>query len=95
MYVLARSLRDGRERDERYRSLVEHLPLTTYRMTIDAAPRVVYSARRSTLCSGIRPARSSTVDDLMELIHPDDRERVQADVAHVVATGDDLSSDAG
>ena len=94
MYVLTHSLRDRHEREERYRSLVEHLPLTTYRMTIGETPRVVYISPQIDAMLGYPTGTfEDRVDDLMELIHPDDRERVQADIAHVVQTGDDLRSE--
>ena len=91
MYVLASSLRDRHERDERYRSLVEHLPLAIYRMTLGADPRVVYMSPQIDAMLGYPPGTfEDRVDNLMELVHPDDRERVQNDVARVVQTGDDL-----
>jgi PAS domain S-box-containing protein len=94
MFVLAQSLRDRHEREERYRSLVEHLPLTTYRMTLDSTPRIDYISPQIETMLGYPPGTfEERLDNLVETIHPDDRDTLRADIARVLRTGDDSGSE--
>ncbi|HZQ82097.1 MAG TPA: PAS domain S-box protein [Gaiellaceae bacterium] len=69
-----------RAAEERYRTLVETLPAVIYRVTLEEDSRTVYASPGASALFGLphdelQPAR------IRELLHPDDRERVLAEIA--------------
>jgi two-component system, cell cycle sensor histidine kinase and response regulator CckA len=68
-----------RAAEERYRMLVETMPLATYLVTLDEPSRALYvSPRASELC-GV-PLADLTPSRMRDLLHPDDRDRVLAEM---------------
>jgi len=71
--------------EERYRSLVETLPALVYQETLGEDGRTIYASPRLAELYGLpldelQPAR------VRELLHPDDRERVLAEIARANAS---------
>jgi PAS domain S-box-containing protein len=80
-----------RESEDRYRSLVEHLPLITYRDRMDAERSVLFMSPQIETLTG-HPVQE-WIDDptmLARVIHPEDRERVLAEIARADETLADL-----
>jgi diguanylate cyclase (GGDEF)-like protein/PAS domain S-box-containing protein len=79
-----------REAHERYRNLVEQLPLVVY--VDEMAPNVpnVYTSPQTTEMLGYTPEDWRDIPDLFEqILHPDDRDRVLAEVdAELYRSGD-------
>jgi PAS domain S-box-containing protein len=68
-----------RAAEARYRELVEHLPLTVYTTTLGADRDALYVSPHATQMLGIPPAEAQPAR-LLELIHPDDQERVRGEI---------------
>ena len=80
--------------ETRYRTLVEQLPLAVYIDRVDASSSNVYTSPR------IEPMLGYSVDEwvadpslFVELLHPDDRERVLAAHERTHATGEPLQAE--
>ncbi len=80
--------------ETRYRTLVEQLPLAVYIDRVDASSSNVYTSPR------IEPMLGYSVDEwvadpslFVELLHPDDRERVLAAHERTHATGEPLHAE--
>ena len=83
-----------RESEERLRLLVEHIPALTYTAAIDEASTTAYISPQVGAMLGYSRADYSRDPDLWrKLLHPDDRERVMAEVARCHATGEPFSSE--
>jgi PAS domain S-box-containing protein len=77
-----------RAAEERYRKLVEQLPLVTYIRPLDLASANVYASPQVERMLGYAPeAWQSDPELLGRIVHPDDRERVLADARAVRETG--------
>jgi PAS domain S-box-containing protein len=82
------------EANARYRSLVEHLPLTTYIDAIDATSSNLYSSPQIEPLLGYSAEEWRSDPDLFpSIIHPDDRERVLAEHARTHETGEPLRTE--
>ena len=80
------------EQTHRYRMLVERLPLVTYADKLDAQSTPVYVAPQIEATLGFTPEEWVADPALFErLLHPDDRERVCAEIARFRETGDPMS----
>jgi two-component system cell cycle sensor histidine kinase/response regulator CckA len=86
-----------RERDEaqsRYRELVEVLPLVTYIDNVDDQATNVYTSPQAEALLGWSVDEWTTNPDLFEqLLHPDDAERVMAQVVHANATQESFEAE--
>jgi PAS domain S-box-containing protein len=81
-----------RESEDRYRSLVEHLPLIVFRNALDLPGTGLYVSPQVEATLGYPISRWHDDEGLFDaLLHPDDRERVRAALADVLHTGEDLS----
>ena len=77
--------------EERYRTLIEHLPETAcvYRAELDHSSGP-YLSQNVEVMLGYTPAEWSADPEMWsKLLHPDDRERVLAALKHVIETGVD------
>jgi PAS domain S-box-containing protein len=80
-----------RESEDRYRSLVEHLPLITYRDRLDADNSVLFMSPQIEDLTG--HSVQEWIDDptmLARALHPEDRDRVLAEIAQANAAMADL-----
>jgi PAS domain S-box-containing protein len=79
------------EAEERYRTLVEQLPLGTYIRPLDMAKPNIYASPQVEPMLGY-PAEAWMTDPelLASIVHPDDRDRVLAEAVHVRGTGEPL-----
>jgi PAS domain S-box-containing protein len=77
-----------REAEERYRDLIEHLPLVTYiDEPTETAPNIYTSPQVEALVGTAPDEWVADRDFFPKLLHPDDRERVIADHAKALASG--------
>ena len=77
-----------------YRGLVEGLPLIVYIDAPDAISPSLYVSPQTTEILGYTPEDwASSADFFVSILHPDDRERVVAETAHLLATGERLKSE--
>ena len=77
-----------------YRGLVEGLPLIVYIDAPDAISPSLYVSPQTTEILGYTPEDwASSPDFFVSILHPDDRERVVAQTAHMLATGERLRSE--
>jgi diguanylate cyclase (GGDEF)-like protein/PAS domain S-box-containing protein len=81
-----------RAAEARYRTLVEQLPLAIYVNDLDAAGSALYRSPATETITG-RPTTDWAADPalLAKIVHPDDRERVLAELAAATAAGSPLS----
>ncbi len=96
--LFAVSIRDvtkWRDREERlrqaeakYRTLVEQLPLATYINSVGLPLQTVYMSPQIEAMLGYPVSQWLEPDFFLSVVHPDDRERVQAEVERTHATGD-------
>jgi diguanylate cyclase (GGDEF)-like protein/PAS domain S-box-containing protein len=77
-----------------FRDLVERLPLMAYIDGADPASPSLWVSPYSTAMLGYTPEEwGSRPDFFLNVLHPDDRERVVAETAHTIATGDALETE--
>ena len=82
------------EAEARYRTLVEQIPAITYIAALDEASTTLYVSPQIETILGFSPAEYQANPDMWrERLHPDDRERVLAEVARSHAMGKPLVSD--
>jgi PAS domain S-box-containing protein len=82
------------ETEERYRELVERLPAITYILALNDAQSTLYISPQIESILGFSAAEWMADPDLWNRrFHPDDRERVLAEVARSHATGAPFSSE--
>ena len=89
--INARDVTERRVTETRYRSLVEHLPAITYLDVVEPSgkTRAIYVSPRVTEIVGWTPEDCLADPDLWDrLIHPDDQERVTAEVARAKRTAE-------
>ncbi len=78
-----------REAEIRYRTLVEQLPLVTYIDALDERSSNVYTSPQLESVLGYTVAEWQSDPDLfVRILHPDDRERVLAEVRRTNASGE-------
>src|SRR5438874_1052841 len=71
-----------REAEGRYRNLVERLPLAIYIDALDATATSIYNSPKNAEITGYTHEQWVADPDLFaRIVHPDDRERVMADLA--------------
>jgi PAS domain S-box-containing protein len=79
------------EAEERYRTLVEQLPLGTYIRPLDMTKPNIYASPQVEPMLGYPAEAWMTDPDLLAtIVHPDDRERVLSEAVHVRGTGEPL-----
>ena len=74
-----------RAAEERYRTLVETLPLATYLVSLEEESRTLYMSPRGAELYGI-PVEDLDPARVRQLLHPDDRDRVVAEIARANVT---------
>jgi PAS domain S-box-containing protein len=75
-----------------FRSLVENIPALVYSIPLRASPGTVYFNPQAQAISGISPeAWGKNRERMAENVHPEDRQRVMAEIARTLATGRPLS----
>jgi PAS domain S-box-containing protein len=78
-----------REAEKRYRTLVEQLPLATYIDALDATSSAIYMSPQIESMLGYTPEEWTRDNELFpKLLHPDDHDRVMAEVARTQQSGD-------
>ena len=79
------------EAEERYRTLVEQLPLGTYIRPLDMTKPNIYASPQVEPMLGYPAEAWMTDPDLLAtIVHPDDRDRVLSEAVHVRGTGEPL-----
>jgi PAS domain S-box-containing protein len=83
-----------REAEERYRALVEELPLAIYIDRLDELSSNIYTSPHVERMLGYPAEQWATEGDLfVRLLHPADRDRVLAEHEHARATGEPLRTE--
>jgi diguanylate cyclase (GGDEF)-like protein/PAS domain S-box-containing protein len=78
-----------REAEERYRTLVEHIPAVTYIDRIDEVNSAVYMSPQVEEMLGYTPEKwREDSEFLIKILHPDDKERILAEARRTNETGD-------
>jgi diguanylate cyclase (GGDEF)-like protein/PAS domain S-box-containing protein len=78
-----------REAEERYRTLVEHIPAVTYIDRIDEVNSAVYISPQVEEMLGYTPEKwREDSEFLWKILHPDDKERILAEAQRTNETGD-------
>jgi two-component system sensor histidine kinase/response regulator len=83
--------RELREAAERYRTLVDHLPVAVYLQAADERQTALYFSPQLERLTGFRPEEALARPPdwhWIETIHPDDRERVLQEDERTVAAGE-------
>jgi PAS domain S-box-containing protein len=74
--------------ESRYRTLVEQIPAVTYIAAMDEHTSSIYYSPQVEAMLGYTPEEMVSQPDLwMQMIHPDDRERVYAEISHGLTSG--------
>jgi PAS domain S-box-containing protein len=82
------------EAEKRYRTLVEQLPLATYIDALDETSSAIYMSPQIEAMLGYTTEEWTTDKELFpKLLHPEDRERVMAEVAREHATDEPFRSE--
>ena len=77
-----------------YRALVERLPLIVYIDGPDPASPSLYVSPQTTEILGYTPDDwTSSPDFFLDILHPDDRERVMAETSHMLSSGEPMRSE--
>jgi two-component system cell cycle sensor histidine kinase/response regulator CckA len=77
-----------------YRDLVEQVPLMIYVDEANVEASSIYISPQTTEMLGYTPEQwAADPDFFLKVLHPDDRERVVAEHAHTVATGEALRTE--
>ncbi len=80
---------DLRATEERYRILVEHLPVAVYTDAVDDVSTAVYISPQYERITGYSPQQRMADPELwVNILHPDDRDRVLAESLRTNETGD-------
>nr|MDQ3824080.1 PAS domain-containing protein [Actinomycetota bacterium] len=78
-----------REAEQRYRTLVEQLPLATYIDALDSTSSAIYMSPQIEAMLGYTTEQWTTDKGLFpRLLHPEDRDRVMAEVARTQQSGE-------
>ena len=82
------------ESEAKYRTLVEDIPAVTYLAALDDASTTLYVSPQIEAILGVTPADYRQDPDLWrKRLHPDDRQRVMAEVARCHGSGEPLVMD--
>ena len=82
------------EAEHRFQTLVEKIPAITYIQRVRETPRLLYVSPQVETLLGWKPEEYlSHPDHWLALVHPDDRERVQAATAHAIASQEPFSAE--
>jgi PAS domain S-box-containing protein len=83
-----------RESEQKYRTLVEQLPAITYTASLDETSTTLYVSPQTQEILGFSPEDYIADPDLWQkLLHPDDRNRVMAEIASSHQTGKPFNSE--
>jgi PAS domain S-box-containing protein len=83
-----------RESEQKYRLLVEQLPAITYTASLDETSTTLYVSPQTQEILGVSPEEYTADPDLWrKLLHPDDRNRVMAEIARSHQTGEPFNSE--
>ncbi|MDI6853715.1 MAG: MEDS domain-containing protein [Deltaproteobacteria bacterium] len=83
-----------RQSEIKYRTLVEHIPAITYIAELDPSSTTTYVSPQVEAILGLSPADYQADPDIWQKqLHPDDRERVLAELARSHATGNPFSAE--
>jgi PAS domain S-box-containing protein len=83
-----------REAEERYRALVEELPLAIYIDRLDELSSNIYTSPQVERMLGYASEQWATDADMfVRILHPDDRDRVLAEHEHARASGEPLRTE--
>ncbi len=83
-----------RQSEVKYRTLVEHIPAITYVAALDPCSTTTYVSPQVQAILGFSPADYRADPDIWrKQLHPEDRERVLAEVARCHATGEPFVSE--
>ncbi len=83
-----------RESEAKYRTLIEQLPAVTYIAALDEQSSTLYQSPQIEQIVGFTAEEwTSDPDRWAKQLHPDDRERVLAELAHSHATGEPFRSE--
>jgi len=83
-----------RESEQKYRMLVEQLPAITYTALLDETSTTLYVSPQTQEILGVSPEEYTADPDLWQkIIHPDDHDRVIAEIAHSHQTGEPFNSE--
>lgn len=89
-----RAEEDLRQSEIKYRTLVEHIPAITYAAALDPHSTTTYVSPQVEAILGFSPADYQADPDIWrKQLHPEDRERVLAEVARCHATGEPFVSE--
>jgi PAS domain S-box-containing protein len=81
-----------RESEQKYRLLVEQLPAITFTASLDEIGTTLYISPQSHEILGVSPDEFKADPKLWQkMIHPDDHDRIMAEVARTQRTGEPLS----
>ena len=81
--------------EAKYRTLVEHIPAITYIVSLTAGLDTLYISPQIEALLGFSPAewRADNLEIWKRQIHPDDRERVVAEITDSMETGEPFSTE--
>lgn len=83
-----------RQSELKYRTLVEHIPAITYMAALDPSSTTTYVSPQIEAILGFTPTDYQADPDIWKKqLHPEDRERVLAEVTRSHATGEPFSSE--
>ena len=92
--VRTRAEEELKQAEIKYRSLVEHIPAITYVAEMDTFSTTVYVSPQVEEYLGVTPDDyRADPDQWRKLLHPEDLERVMAEVSHSHATGEPFVSE--
>ena len=81
--------------EAKYRTLVEQIPAITYIVSLTAGLDTLYVSPQIEALLGFSPEewRADNLEIWKRQIHPDDRERVVAEITHSIATGEPFATE--
>lgn len=83
-----------KESEKRFRALVEHIPAITYIAALDEKSTILYVSPQVEALLGISQEEFRADPEIRRrMLHPEDRDRVMAEVARCRASGDRLVSE--
>ena len=79
--------------EARYRTLVERMPAVTYVQEISSPDSAVYMSPQIEILTGYTPEECKDPDLRWRMVHPDDRERMQAQDKRLVEPGEIVTNE--
>src|SRR4051794_41557188 len=90
--VPAQKCHDANE--NRFQTLVEKIPAVTYIRRVEVTSKIVYVSPQVETLLGWKPKEYvSHPEHWLEIVHPDDQERVRDAVSHAIETRDSFSAE--